>query len=118
MEIQVSVTTQSAPSMASLGSSVRKMSAPSRLAQSRTLFSGFNCGGQASASLNLSRAAAWIQEAATLLPSPVQAIRRPSIGPFASSNVMMSATIWQGWVRSVRPLITGTVAWSANSIKV
>ena len=79
---------------------------------------GLSCGGQATDSLKPSRAAAWIQDAATLLPSPVQAIRRPLIGPFASSNVMMSATIWQGCVRSVRPLMTGTVACSASSVSV
>ena len=50
-----------------------------------------------------------------LLPSPLQAILRPAIGPRCSSKVMMSAMSWQGWVRSVSPLMTGTVACSAIS---
>ncbi len=35
-------------------------------------------------------------------------------GPRWLSKVMMSAMIWQGWVSSVRPLMTGTVACSAS----
>ena len=58
-------------------------------------------------SVKSSRAAAWTQEASTLLASPVQATVRPLIGPRCSSKVMTSAMIWQGWVVLVRPLITG-----------
>ena len=50
-----------------------------------------------------------------LLPSPDQAMRVPAIGPRCSSKVITSAISWQGWVRSVRPLMTGTVACSASS---
>ena len=35
----------------------------------------------------------------------------PATGPRCSSKVMTSAMIWQGCVSSVRPLITGTVAF-------
>ena len=56
------------------------------------------------------RTAACIHDTATLLPSPTQATVWPLIGPFCSSNVMMSAITWHGWLLSVRPLITGTVA--------
>ena len=51
-----------------------------------------------------------------LLPSPVQATLAPAIGPFFSSKVSTSAISWQGWLESVRPLITGTVAASAISV--
>ena len=54
---------------------------------------------------------------ATLLPSPLQAIVRPSIGPFCSSKVITSAMIWQGWDASVRPLITGTVACARELVE-
>ncbi len=62
------------------------------------------------------RTAAWIQLVAMLLPSPDQVTRFPLIGPRCSSKVITSAISWQGWVRSVRPLMTGTVAYSASSI--
>ena len=52
-----------------------------------------------------------------LLPSPDQVITLPSIGPRCSSKVMTSAISWHGWVRSVRPLITGTEAASTISSK-
>jgi hypothetical protein len=66
-------------------------------------------------SRNSKRAAASIQDASTLLASPDQAMVRPRIGPRCSSNVSTSAMIWQGCEVLVRPLMTGTVAWSANS---
>ena len=50
-----------------------------------------------------------------LLPSPHQAMVRPAMAPRCSSKVMTSPISWQGWVRSVRPLMTGTVACSASS---
>ncbi len=62
--------------------------------------------------------AAWAKEAKTLLPSPDQTTLRPAMGPRCSSKVMTSAMIWQGWVRLVRPLMTGTVAYSAISSSV
>ena len=55
-----------------------------------------------------------MKEWQTLLPSPTQAMVLPAIGPLASSMVMMSARIWQGCDRSVRPLMTGTVETRAN----
>ena len=71
---------------------------------------GISSRGQARRSSKPKRTAAWIQEAAMLLPSPTQATDRPAIGPRCYSKVITSAISWQGWVRSVRPLITGTVA--------
>ena len=50
-----------------------------------------------------------------LLPSPLHATARPSIGPRCSSKVITSAMSWQGCVRSVSPLITGTSALAASS---
>ena len=50
----------------------------------------------------------------TLLPSPTQAMVLPAIGPRCSSMVIRSARIWHGCDRSVRPLITGTVATRAK----
>ncbi|MNT27290.1 hypothetical protein D3C72_1629150 [compost metagenome] len=38
----------------------------------------------------------------------------PSIGPRCSSIVSRSARIWHGWLRSVRPLTTGTVETRAK----
>ena len=43
-----------------------------------------------------------------LQPSPTQATTLPSSEPIASSTVSRSARSWQGWSRSVRPLMTGT----------
>src|SRR5262249_61906021 len=108
MDTHVSVTTQSASVTASCGSSVSRISAPTPLAQASTSLAGLSCGGQAIASLNLNCAAAWTHDAATLLPSPDQAILRPSMGPLASSNVIVSALIWAGCVRSTRECVTGT----------
>ncbi len=65
-------------------------------------------------SLNPSRPEAWIRLAHTLLPSPTQAKVRPATGPRCSSKVIRSARIWQGWLLSVRPLITGTAAARAK----
>ncbi len=62
------------------------------------------------------RAAAWMKLAHMLLPSPIQATVRPRIGPRCSSKVCRSAITWHGWLLSVRPLITGTVAaWAKRS---
>ena len=57
------------------------MSAPSVGPVENLVPSGLSCGGQAIVSLNLNRTAAWIQDAATLLPSPVQVTLRPAMGP-------------------------------------
>ena len=45
-----------------------------------------------------------------LFPSPIQATRFPSHDPRYWRTVSRSASTWQGCSRSVRPLITGTVA--------
>ena len=115
METQTSVTTQSAPLAAASGSCRTSTEAPSALAQARSSGAGLNCFGQASFSCKPKRAAACTQEVATLLASPSQATVLPSIDPFFSSKVMTSAMTWQGWVRLVSPLITGTVACAASS---
>ena len=71
-------------------------------------FFGASSGGVATRRRNANRSAACIHEVSTLLASPVQATVRPRIGPRCSSNVMTSASTWQGCERRVRPLITGT----------
>jgi len=116
IETQVSVTTASASRTAASGSWVTTSRAPSPRAQPRISAGGESSGGQARRSVKSKRAAAWIQDPAMLFPSPDHATVRPRIGPRCSSKVITSAITWQGWVRSVRPLITGTVACSAISI--
>ena len=110
IDSQVSVTTQSAPETASLGSMVTVMSPPSEAAQSSTPAGGRRGSGQARRRVKPNLTAASIQDAATLLPSPLQATTLPAIGPRRSSKVMMSAINWHGWLRSDSPLMTGTVA--------
>ena len=51
----------------------------------------------------------------TLFPSPNQAISRPGKALPCSTRVNRSAMIWHGCERSVRPLITGTLALAAIS---
>ncbi len=72
-------------------------------------------GGVATRSSKSNRSAACIQEVSTLLASPVQATVRPLIAPRCSSKVSTSAITWHGCDHLVRPLITGTVAYSASS---
>src|SRR3990170_3292194 len=91
IETQTSVTTQSAPRAACSGSSLSSMSAPSFLAQSSSAGEGAKFLGEAILSLQPKRAAACTHDVATLLASPIQAIVRPSIGPFSSSKVITSA---------------------------
>ena len=55
---------------------------------------------------------------ATLLASPTQASVRPSSRPISSRIVYRSAIAWQGWPKSVRPLITEQVQCSASSTAV
>ena len=76
---------------------------------------GVSSGGQAMRSSKSNCTAAWIHEVAMLFPSPDHATALPWIGPRCSSKVITSAISWQGWVLSVRPLITGTVAYLAIS---
>ena len=49
-------------------------------------------------------------------PSPRKASVRPASRPCASLTVCRSARIWQGWNRSVSPLITGTELAAASSV--
>src|SRR6188472_3908448 len=118
METQVSVTTQSASVTASSGSCNSLMAAPDALIQSVNGFFGASSGGVATRRLKSKRSAACIQEASTLLSSPLQATVRPRIGPRCSSKVITSAITWQGCDTLVRPLITGTVAYLASSASV
>src|SRR5215470_18886982 len=115
MDTQTSVTTQSALPTAAATSAVTVILAPLARAQATTAGGGASGSGQASRSSNWNCTAAWIQDVAMLLPSPHQAIVRPAIGPQCSSKVITSAISWQGWVRLVRPLMTGTLAASAIS---
>ncbi len=108
IETQVSVTTQSAPATASIGSVTMRTLAPRACAQSTTSLGGSRISGHATLSSKSNIAAAWIHEVAMLLPSPDQVMRLPLMGPRCSSKVMTSAISWHGWVRSVRPLMTGT----------
>ncbi len=57
-----------------------------------------------------------IIELLTLFESPTYTILSPSSLPLCSSIVIISAIIWHGCRKSDRPLITGTVACSANSL--
>src|SRR5881398_1233086 len=88
--------------------------APSPLARSKRRRFGSYPSGHASRSSNPSTWAASIQLFAMLLPSPIHAIRLPSHPPTASRTVKRSASTWHGCDRSVRPLITGMVAWLAS----
>ena len=56
-----------------------------------------------------------ISEWQTLFPSPTYASRTPESVPKRSRSVIASASACRGWVSSVRPLITGIEACSANS---
>src|SRR6185437_296521 len=115
IDTQVSVTTQSAPWTASSGLAVTRTRPPSALAQSSTRCGGSGDGGQAMRRSKSKRTAACTQLTTTLLPSPLHATTLPAAGPLCSSSVMTSAMIWQGWLASVRPLMTGTVACCASS---
>ena len=110
METQVSVTTQSAPETACSGTEVTSTRPPSARAQSMSRWGGCSDSGHAMRRSNLKRTAAWTQLATTLLPSPLQATTLPRAVPLCCSSVITSAMSWHGWLVSVRPLITGTVA--------
>ncbi len=49
-----------------------------------------------------------------LLPSPMKHIFSPSSLALRSRMVMRSASTWQGWAKSVRPLMTGMSAYRAS----
>ena len=91
IDTQVSVTTQSAPPTASSTWSVIVMDAPWARAHSTTSAGGGSSRGQPIRSSKPNRPAAWSQEVAMLLPSPLHATRLLAIGPRCSSNVMTSA---------------------------
>ena len=63
-------------------------------------------------------AAATTSECATLFPSPMYASFNPLKCPFTSLIVSRSASAWQGCEISVKPLITGIDACSANSFTI
>ncbi len=109
IDTQVSVTTQSAPRTAFDGIVVQSDDGALLALDpvDDAVLRGAAASGRRACSSKPKRAAACIHETATLLPSPTQATVRPLIGPFSSSNVMMSAMTWQGWLLSVRPLMTG-----------
>ena len=87
----------------------RSVSTTSPLAAT-TSGSGSKPSGLATATCMPSAPAAAIREWQTLLqPSPTQASLRPSSEPSRSRRVSTSASAWQGWWRSVRPLMTGHV---------
>src|SRR3954452_7029730 len=110
MDTQVSVTTQSAPFTASSGSEPTRISTDDALIQSISHFFGLRSGGEATRRRNSKRSATGTHDTNTLLASPDQATVLPRIEPRCSSNVITSASTWQGCERWVRPLITGTVA--------
>jgi hypothetical protein len=117
IDTQVSVTTQSASATAFSGSCPISIAAPDCFAQAAIFRSSFNSGGVATLRRKSKLLAAWIQDASTLLASPVQATVWPLIAPLRSSNVITSAITWQGCDSRVSPLITGTVACAASSIR-
>ena len=94
------------------------MSAAEDLTQSVSHFFGASSGGVATRRRKSNRSAACIQDASTLLASPLHATVRPGIGPRCSSKVITSAITWQGCERRVSPLITGTVACCASSSSI
>ena len=50
-----------------------------------------------------------------LLPSPMKHSFSPSREPLYSRMVIRSASTWQGWQKSVRPLMTGTLPYWAKA---
>ena len=112
MLVQTSVAIASAPATASAGSS----STVTSPAADTTPGSGSNPSGVATVTRIPSMPAAVIRLWHTLLhPSPTHASRLPSSGPRRSRSVSTSASAWQGWCRSVSPLITGTSAAAARA---
>ena len=50
-----------------------------------------------------------------LLPSPMKHSFSPSKEPLYSRMVIKSASTWQGWQKSVKPLMTGTLPYWARA---
>ncbi len=98
------------------------MAAPVRSASLRAQVtidaSGSYPGGQATLIAMPMMAAPSIKELATLLPSPTYAILMPFQRRFFSRIVNRSDSTWQGWCKSVSPLMTGIVALRAHSSTV
>ena len=115
IETQVSVKITSAPATASSGVDAQTIRPPSPRPRATTAGSGAYAAGAATRTSMPVRPAARIRELQTLLPSPTHAATRPSVRPKRSRMVKMSARSWHGCSRSESPLITGTVAWAANS---
>ena len=80
--------------------------------------SGSNTSGPAKVKLKPNLPAACKKDVQTLLPSPSHTTFFPDIEPCFSWKVIISAIIWQGCDLSVKPLITGTVEYSASSSNV
>ncbi len=118
MLTQVSVTTRSAPATALAGSRSMATVTPFARAKLTKAGSGSRVSGPVKVKSKPNWPAACRKLAQTLLPSPAQTTFLPAMDPRCSSKVITSAMIWQGWVRLVRPLITGTVACSAISSRV
>ena len=93
-------------------------SPPLDLTHSRKAGRTESSGGEATRSVKPMRTAACTQEAHVLLESPLQATSRPLIGPLCSSNVIRSASTWQGCDSLVSPLMTGTDAFAARSMTI
>src|ERR1019366_6560825 len=87
IDTQVSVTTQSASFTAASGSSPILIAAPDDFTQSISHFFGLSSDGVATRSWKSKRSAACIQDASTLLASPVQATVRPRMDPRFYSKV-------------------------------
>jgi hypothetical protein len=115
MLAQTSVYRTSAPRAACWGSWRTSTSPPSAWAAATISALGSCPGGQAIRNRSPRRAEASIREWATLFPSPMNASTVPRSSPRFSRIVSMSPRAWQGWWRSERPLITGTVAERASS---
>src|SRR5258707_5097122 len=93
------------------------IAAPDCFAHAAIDRSSLSSGGVATLRWKSKLLAACIQDESTLLASPVHATVWPLIGPLCSSNVSTSAITWQGCESRVSPLITGTVACFANSMR-
>ena len=116
MEAHTSVITTSASTTASAGartsSNLRSVTV---LAKSSTTGSGSYPSGQATDTSMPHFRPPTMRELAMLLPSPTKASFSPSSRVIFSRTVIRSASTWQGWAKSVRPLTTGMGAIRAKA---
>ena len=108
IETQVSVTTQSAPRTASIGS-VTMRTLPRAAPSPACPWAAAASPGRRRAGRSRSAPRPGSTSSPCCCRRPTTRRACPSIGPRCSSKVITSAMSWQGWVRSVRPLMTGTV---------